>query len=60
MATDPLTWPASKPTRAVIDWLLETRYPGVMPVEIDADEGQPSRWMTLRAMRVLDWYSARS
>jgi hypothetical protein len=26
-------------------WLLETRYPGVMPVEIDAVEGQPSRWL---------------
>ncbi len=40
-------------------WPLETRYPGVMPVEIDAGEGQPSRWNTLRALRVLDWYSAR-
>jgi hypothetical protein len=40
-------------------WLLETRYPGVMPVEIDEGEGRPSRWNTLRALRVLDWYSAR-
>ena len=40
-------------------WLLETRYPGVMPVEIDEGEGQPSRWITLRALRVLDWFSAR-
>ncbi|MCA9929221.1 MAG: hypothetical protein KC419_12105 [Anaerolineales bacterium] len=39
-------------------WLLETRYPGVMPVEIDESEGWPSRWNTLRALRVLDWYSA--
>jgi hypothetical protein len=39
-------------------WLLETRYPGVMPVEIDEGEGQPSRRITLRALRVLDWYSA--
>ncbi|MCA9923338.1 MAG: hypothetical protein KC421_13245 [Anaerolineales bacterium] len=38
-------------------WLLETRYPGVMPVEIDEGEGRPSRWNTLRALRVLDWYS---
>ena len=37
-------------------WLLETRYPGMMPVEIDEDQGQPSRWITLRALRVLDWY----
>ena len=40
-------------------WPLETRYPGVMPVEIDGGEGRPSRWNTLRALRVLDWYSAR-
>jgi hypothetical protein len=39
-------------------WPLETRYPGVMPVEIDEGEGQPSRWITLRALRVLDWYLA--
>jgi hypothetical protein len=37
-------------------WPLETRYPGVMPVEIDAGEGRPSRWNTLRALRVLRWY----
>ena len=40
-------------------WPLETRYPGVIPVEIDEGEGRPSRWNTLRALRVLDWYSAR-
>jgi hypothetical protein len=39
-------------------WPLETRYPGVMPVQIDDSEGQPSRWNTLRALRVLNWYSA--
>jgi hypothetical protein len=39
-------------------WPLETRYPGVMPVELDEGEGRPSRWNTLRALRVLDWYSA--
>ncbi len=38
-------------------WPLETRYPGVMPVEIDEGEGRPSRWNTLRALRVLDWAS---
>ena len=41
-------------------WPLDTRYPGVMPVEIDEGEGRPSRWNTLRALRVLDWYSARN
>jgi hypothetical protein len=40
-------------------WPLETRHPGEMPVEVDEGEGQPSRWNTLRALRVLDWYSAR-
>jgi len=36
-------------------WPLETWYPGQMPVEIDAGEGRPSRWNTLRALRVLRW-----
>lgn len=40
-------------------WLLDTRYPGRMPIEMDEGEGRPSRWNTLRALRVLDWYSAK-
>ncbi len=36
-------------------WPLEVRHPGQMPVEIDDAEGRPSRWNTLRALRVLDW-----
>ena len=40
-------------------WPLETQYPGKMPVETDEGEGRPSRWNTLRALRALDWYSAR-
>jgi hypothetical protein len=40
-------------------WPLETRHPGVMPVDLGEGEGRPSRWITLRALRVLDWYSAR-
>jgi hypothetical protein len=39
-------------------WPLDTHYPGRMPVETDEGEGRPSRWNTLRALRVLDWYSA--
>jgi hypothetical protein len=39
-------------------WILDSHYPGQMPVEIDEGVGQPSRWITLRALRVLDWYSA--
>ena len=37
-------------------WSLDTRYPGRMPIEMDEGEGRPSRWNTLRALRVLDWY----
>jgi hypothetical protein len=37
-------------------WLLDTQYPGTMPVETDEGEGRPSRWNTLRALRVLRWY----
>jgi hypothetical protein len=39
-------------------WPLETRHPGEIPVEMDEGEGRPSRWNTLRALRVLNWYSA--
>jgi len=37
-------------------WPLETRYPGRMPIEMDEGEGRPSRWNTLRALRVLRWH----
>ena len=40
-------------------WHLEVRHAGPMPLEIDEGEGRPSRWNTLRALRVLNWYSAR-
>jgi hypothetical protein len=40
-------------------WPLETQYAGRMPVETDDGVGRPSRWNTLRALRVLDWCSAR-
>jgi hypothetical protein len=39
-------------------WPLEIRYPGEMPIDMDEGVGQPSRWNTLRALRVLDWYFA--
>ena len=35
-------------------WRLDRRYPGRSYFAIDADEGQPSRWTTLRASRVLE------
>lgn len=39
-------------------WALEMQYPGTMPVAMDEGQGRPGRWNTLRALRVLDWYSA--
>ncbi len=41
-------------------WPLETRYPGEMPIALDGGESLPSRWNTLRALRVLKWYAAGS
>ena len=39
-------------------WPLEVKYPGEMPVEMDEGEGLPSKWNTLRALQVLNWYAA--
>jgi hypothetical protein len=36
-------------------WPLENPHPGQLPFAMDEGEGKPSRWNTLRAMRVLDW-----
>ena len=37
-------------------WPLEHPHPGELHFAIDDGEGKPSRWNTLRAMRVLRWY----
>ncbi len=37
-------------------WLLENPHPGEVHFDVDEGEGKPSRWNTLRALRVLDWY----
>ncbi len=37
-------------------WPLQNLYPGQTHFDMDEGEGKPSRWNTLRAMRVLDWY----
>jgi hypothetical protein len=37
-------------------WPLENPHPGELHFPIDDGEGKPSRWNTLRAMRVLRWY----
>lgn len=39
-------------------WLLDTRHTGKTAVKVEDGEGKPSRWITLRALRVLDWYAA--
>jgi hypothetical protein len=37
-------------------WPLQNVHDGEAHVQMDDGEGRPSRWNTLRAMRVLDWY----
>jgi hypothetical protein len=37
-------------------WPLENPHPGRLYFEMDEGEGRPSRWNTLRALRVLRWY----
>ncbi len=39
-------------------WPVEYRYEGEHHFEMDDAEGQPSRWNTLRALRVLRWWEA--
>ncbi|MFN8582796.1 MAG: hypothetical protein U0163_17695 [Gemmatimonadaceae bacterium] len=38
-------------------WPLDVQYPGTMPLDLGEREGQPSRWITLRALRVLNWFT---
>ena len=37
-------------------WLLENTHPGAVPFALEDGDGRPSRWNTLRALRVLRWY----
>jgi hypothetical protein len=37
-------------------WLLENTHPGAVHFALEDGDGQPSRWNTLRAMRVLNWF----
>ena len=39
-------------------WPLENPHPDQLDLGMDESDGKPSRWNTLRALRVLDWYSA--
>jgi hypothetical protein len=38
-------------------WLLENTHAGLVHVEMEDGDGRPSRWNTLRALRVLGWYA---
>jgi hypothetical protein len=37
-------------------WFLENTHPGKIHFPLNEGDGQPSRWNTLRAMRVLAWW----
>jgi len=37
-------------------WLLENTHPGAIHFALDDGDGRPSRWNTLRALRVLRWH----
>ncbi len=37
-------------------WLLENTHPGAVHFELEDGDGLPSRWNTLRALRVLRWH----
>ena len=39
-------------------WPLQNVHPGETHFEMEDGEGKPSRWNTLRALRVLDWFAA--
>jgi hypothetical protein len=41
-------------------WLLDRIYPGRVYFELEDGVGAPSRWNTLRALRVLDWWDRGS
>lgn len=41
-------------------WLLDLAHKDTAEFDMGEREGEPSRWITLRALRVLDWYRAAS
>jgi hypothetical protein len=40
-------------------WLLDRVHPGRVHFTLEGGVGEPSRWNTLRALRVLDWWEGR-
>jgi hypothetical protein len=41
-------------------WLLENTHPGKVWFALEDGDGRPSRWNTLRALRVLRWYDQQA
>lgn len=41
-------------------WPLERTHRGAVHFALEDGDGRPSRWITLRALRVLTWYEARA
>jgi len=41
-------------------WLLEDTHPGAVHFWMEDGDEQPSRWNTLRALRVLNWYDGNA
>jgi hypothetical protein len=41
-------------------WLLESTHPGKVHFDLEGRKGTASRWNTLRALRVLDWYQHKA
>jgi hypothetical protein len=41
-------------------WRLENTHPGAVHFHLEDGDGRPSRWNTLRACRVLDWWDTRA
>jgi hypothetical protein len=39
-------------------WPIHEHHPDPVQLDMEGEAGQPSRWNTLRALRVLDWYAA--
>lgn len=45
--------------QAAGNWLLDVRHRDTLYEDMAGAVGMPNRWITLRALRVLDWYATR-
>lgn len=39
-------------------WIQGRRHPGEVWIEVDVDAGEPSKWLTFYATRVLNWWAS--